>query len=245
MFASIAYLYNLIIYIPLYNGLIALIVLFPWIDAGVAIILFTIIIRLILFPFSRQSIKTQIKMREIQPEIAALQKKYTNKQEQTLKTMELYKQKGIRPLAGMLILFIQLPILLGLYYVFARSGLPVVNTSILYSFVHIPMINMIFIGLLDISKTSIIMAAIAAISQYIQLRFSLASQVSSTGPDNPATAMSRQMRYIMPVMIFVLAFRFPAAISLYWAVGNLFMLGQELFVRFHHERGKKKIIGLS
>jgi YidC/Oxa1 family membrane protein insertase len=245
MFASITYLYNLIIYIPLYNGLIGLIVLFPWIDAGVAIILFTIIVRLILFPFSRQSIKTQIKMREIQPEIAALQKKYTNKQEQTLKTMELYKQRGIRPLAGVLILFIQLPILLGLYYVFAKSGLPVVNTGILYPFIHTPTINMIFIGLLDISKTSIIMAAIAAISQYIQLRFSLASQVSSNGPNNPAAAMSKQMRYIMPAMIFVLAFRFPAAISLYWAVGNLFMLGQELFVRFHHERGKRKVIGLA
>src|ERR1035437_1010609 len=245
MFASITYLYNLIIYIPLDNGLIGLMDIFPWIDAGVAIILFTIIIRLILFPFSRQSIKTQIRMREIQPEIAALQKKYTNKQEQTLKTMELYKQRGIRPLAGVLILFIQLPILLGLYYVFAKSGLPVVDTSILYSFIHVPTINMNFIGLLDISKTSIIMAAIAAISQYIQLRFSLASQVSPTSPNNPATAMSRQMQYIMPVMIFVIAFRFPAAISLYWAVGNLFMLGQELFVRFHHERGKRKVIGLN
>ena len=183
-------------------------------------------------------------MREIQPEISAIQKKFTNKQEQTLKTMELYKQKGIRPLAGVLILFIQLPILLGLYYVFAKSGLPVVNTSILYSFIHVPTINMNFIGLLDISKTSIIMAAIAAISQYIQLRFSLASQVSSTGPNNPAATMSRQMQYIMPIMIFAIAFRFPAAISLYWAVGNLFMLGQELFVRFHHERGKRKVIGL-
>ena len=245
MFASIAYLYNLIIYIPLYNGLIWLISLLPWIDVGVAIILFTIIIRLILFPFSRQSIKTQIMMREIQPEIAALQKKYTNKQEQTLKTMELYKKKGIRPLAGVLILFIQLPILLGLYYVFAKSGLPVINTSILYSFVHAPIINMNFLGLLDMSKLSIFMAVIAALSQYIQLRFSLASQVSASDPSNPAAAMSRQMQYIMPIMIFVIAFRFPAAISLYWTVGNLFMLGQELFVRFHHERGKKKVIGLN
>ena len=222
-----------------------LMAVFPWIDIGVAIILLTIIVRLVLFPFSRQSIKTQIRMREIQPEIAALQKKYTNKQEQTLKTMELYRQKGIRPLAGVLILFIQLPILLGLYYVFAKSGLPTINTTILYPFVHIPTINMNFLGVLDMSKMSILMAAIAAISQYIQLRFSLASQVSSSDPNNPAAAMSKQMRYIMPAMIFILAFRFPAAISLYWAVGNLFMLGQELFVRFHHERGKKKVIGLS
>src|SRR5665213_3039329 len=115
MFSSIAHAYNLIIYIPLYNGLIGLIDLFPWMDAGVAIIVFTIIIRLVLFPLSRQSVKTQIRMREIQPEIAALQKKFTNKQEQTLKTMELYRQKGIRPLAGTLLLFIQLPILFGLY----------------------------------------------------------------------------------------------------------------------------------
>ena len=184
-------------------------------------------------------------MREIQPEIAVLQKKHTNKQEQMQKTMELYKKHNIRPLGGTLVLFIQLPILLGLYYVFARSGLPVVDTGILYSFVHIPTININFLGLLDISKTSITMAAMAAISQYLQLRFSLASQPATAGANNPAAAMGKQMRYIMPVMIFVIAFRFPAAISLYWAVGNLFMLGQELFVRFHHERGKRKVIGLT
>ena len=245
MFSSIAYLYNLIIYIPLYNGLIGLINIFPWMDAGVAIIIFTIIIRLILFPLSRKSIKTQIRMREIQPEIAAVQKKYTNKQEQMLKTMELYKKHNIKPLGGTLVLFIQLPILIGLYYVFARSGLPVIDTAILYPFVHSPSINMNFLGILDISKTSITMAAIAAISQYLQLRFSLASQPTTGGTNNPAAAMSKQMRYIMPVMIFVIAFRFPAAISIYWIIGNLFMLGQELFVRFHHERGKRKVIGLN
>src|ERR1039458_5701064 len=227
MFASLAHFYNLIIYIPLYNGLIGLIDIFPWMDAGVAIIVFTIIIRLILFPLSKKSIKTQIRMREIQPEIAAVQKKYTNKQEQMLKTMELYKKHDIKPLGGTLVLFIQLPILIGLYYVFARSGLPVVNTSILYSFVHSPSINMNFLGLLDISKISITMAAIAAVSQYLQLRFSLASQPATSGANNPAAAMSKQMRYIMPVMIFIIAFRFPAAISIYWIIGNLFMLGQE------------------
>lgn len=184
-------------------------------------------------------------MREIQPEISALQKKFTNKQEQMVKTMELYKKHKIKPLGGTLVLFIQLPILIGLYYVFARSGLPVVNTAILYSFVHSPAINMNFLGLLDISKTSITMAVIAAASQYLQLRFSLASQTSVGGVDNPAAAMTKQMRYIMPVMIFIIAFRFPAAISLYWTIGNLFMLGQELFVRFHHERGKTKAIGLA
>ncbi len=57
------------------------------------------------------------------------------------------------------------------------------------------------------------MAAIAAISQYLQLRFSLASQPAVGGATNPAAAMTKQMRYLMPVMIFILAFRFPAAIS--------------------------------
>ena len=248
MFSSFAYFYNLIIYIPLYNGLIGLINIFPWMDVGVAIIAFTIIIRLVLFPLSKKSIKTQIRMREIQPEIAAVQKRYTDKQEQMLKTMELYKKHNIRPLAGTLILFIQLPILIGLYYVFARSGLPVVNAAILYPFVHLPSINMNFLGILDISKTSIFMAVVAAASQYVQLRYSLASQpqaAMTNGADNPTAAMSKQMRYIMPVMIFILAFRFPAAISLYWTIGNLFMLGQELFVRFHHEKGKRKVIGLA
>lgn len=239
-----SHLYSVIIYDPLYNGLIYLMDVFPWMDAGIAIIVFTVIVRLVLFPLSRQSIKTQIMMRELQPEIAAIQKKYANKQEQTVKTMELYRERKVHPFAGTLLLIVQLPILIAIYSIFARSGLPQVNAAILYPFVHVPAVNIYFLGFLNIASSSVVMAFIAAVTQYLQLRFSLASQAPASGGNDVAASMSRNMRYFMPAMIFILALRFPVAISLYWAVGNLFMLGQELFVRFHHEKGKEKAVAL-
>lgn len=246
MFASIAHLYNLAIYIPLYNGLIGLMDLFPWMDAGVAIIVFTIIIRLILFPLARRTVKTQIRMREIQPEILEVQKKIKDKQEQFLKTNEIYKKHNIHPFSStLLISIIQLPILIALNTIF-RYGLTVVNSSILYSFIHIPNVNIYFLDIIDITKPNIFIAVLVLVTQFLQMRFSLASQASSTPNSNPSMqASQKQMQYFLPVMIFSFAVFFPAALSIYWAIGNLFMLGQELFVRFHHEKGKQKAIGLN
>ena len=127
------YLYNTVIFYPLYNGLIFLFNSFHWMDAGVAVILFTLIIRLVLFPLSRKMVVTQIKMREIQPQLDQIKIDYKDdKQAQGVKTLEAYKKNGVNPFSGLFLTFIQLPIMYALNSVFIRSGLPVVNTAILY-----------------------------------------------------------------------------------------------------------------
>lgn len=242
-------LYHDFIFVPLYNGLIYLIDLFPWMDAGIAVIVFTIIVKLILFPISKKAIKTQIGMKELEPELARLRTTYKDdKQAQALKTMELYKEKGVNPFSSFFLLFIQLPILYALYSVFMGSGLPVVNVSYLYSFVGVPEISMHFLGLFDIAKPSVVFALLAAASQYFQLHYSLASAGATnssknknspaTKSDNPTDAaaemaqnMTKQMKYIFPVMVFFISFNLSAVISVYWIVSNLFTLGQELYVR--------------
>ena len=250
MFAAIAHIYNLVIYIPLYNGLIGLMDLFPWMDAGVAIIVFTIIIRLILFPSRAATVKTQIRMREIQPEISELQKKINEQAGTVPENERRFTTKHIfDPFSStLLISIIQLPILIALITIF--SPLRPAGRERKYPlscFIHIPIVNIVFSWILLISQrpTSSWLSS-PRVTQFLQLRFSFASQASST-PNRQSSMRpcSKTDALFLACHDFFLRFPFPAAISLYWAIGNLFMLGQELFVRFHHEKGKQKAIGLN
>ena len=123
---------------PFYNSLIFL-VDFITNDLGLAIILLTIIFRFVIFPLSKNQIKTQIKMREVQEPLKELKEKHKeNPQLMAQKMMELYKKHEIKPFSGMLLLFIQLPLLFGFYYMFLSAGLPNVNFELLYSFIPAP-----------------------------------------------------------------------------------------------------------
>src|SRR3989344_9437862 len=123
-----SFLYNSFIFNPLYNGLIFLMDILPWIDAGVAVVLFTIIIRTVLFPLSKKAIVTQVRMKELEPELNRIkQSMKDDRQGQALKIMALYKEKNISPFSSFFVLLIQLPIIFALYSIFLNSGLPVVN----------------------------------------------------------------------------------------------------------------------
>lgn len=233
-------LYHALVYNPLYNGLMYLMDVFPWMDAGVAVIIFTIIVRLILFPLSKKAIVTQVRMKELEPELNSLrQSMKEDRQGLALKTMALYKEKKVSPFSSFLVLIIQLPIIIALYSIFLRSGLPVVNSSLLYSFVHIPLVNMNFLGLLDISKSSIFLAIVAAVAQFFQLHFSLAVMKPAAGSTSGnsqmdmAQSMTKNMKYFFPVMVFFISYKIAAVVALYWTVTSIFTLGQELVVRRH------------
>ena len=235
----ISYLYNIIVFKPLYNGLIFIFDVIPWIDAGFSVILFTIIVRLILFPLSKKATITQVRMKEIEPELNELKRTITDKQQQALKVMELYKKKGVNPFSSFLLLLLQLPIIWALYSIFMNSGLPNVKPELLYSFISIPTIDMSFLGIFDIAKSNIFLAICAAIAQYLQLHFSLAaSNVKvNANSDNPsidmAQNMMKNMKYIFPVMVFFISYQISAVVAIYLIVSSLFTLGQELVVRRH------------
>jgi YidC/Oxa1 family membrane protein insertase len=159
-----------------------------------------------------------------------------NKQLQGLKTMELYKEKGVNPFSSFFQLLIQLPILYALYSIFVHSGLPVINEAYLYSFLSSPVVNMHFLGLIDVGQPSIFLSVVASISQFLQLHYSLASiktasDTDKNSPANIAQNMNKQMKYIFPVIIFFISYKISAVIAIYWAVSSLFTLGQELYVR--------------
>ncbi|MSR71610.1 MAG: YidC/Oxa1 family membrane protein insertase [Candidatus Taylorbacteria bacterium] len=231
-------MYNTLIYTPLYNGLVFLMNILPWVDAGVAVLLFTVIVKLILSPLSYKSVKTQVNMKQIEPELNALKVKFTDKQEQARQVMALYKAKGINPFSGFFLILIQLPIIFALYSIFWQSGLPHINVDILYSFVGVPAkVNMFFLGLVDISQKSIIISLCAAITQFFQIRYSMPKPAAPKDGDVPsfktdfARSMSFQMQYIMPIVVFFISYSISAAVAIYWSVSNLFMIGQEVYIR--------------
>jgi YidC/Oxa1 family membrane protein insertase len=229
-----SYIYHLFVFDPLYNGLIFLFDVFPWIDAGFAVIIFTIFVRLILFPLSKKSIVTQVRMKEIEPELNRLKQSVPDKQQQALKVMELYRNKGINPFSSFFLLFLQLPIIYALYSIFVSSGLPVVESSLLYSFINIPTIDMHFLGIFDTSMRSIPLSILASVAQYYQLHYSLASVSSTTGQaPNPVADAMKHMKYVFPIMIFFISYQISSVVAIYWTVSSLFTLGQELVVRRH------------
>ncbi|MEI6420079.1 MAG: YidC/Oxa1 family membrane protein insertase [bacterium] len=240
-----SYLFHTFCYNPLYNGLIALLAVFPWMDAGVAVIIFTILVKLALFPISKKAVRTQLLMKEIQKDIEEIKKKSGgNKQEEAQKTMALYKEKGINPFSGIFLMLIQLPIIFALYFIFWKGGLPIVDSSLLYSFIPVPTaVNMHFLGFLDITKTSIVVAALAAISQFYQIRLAMPAMPAVKGKigegsfkDELARSMSVQMKYVLPVFVFIGAYNLPSVVGIYWITSNLFAIGQELYMRKIHKK---------
>ena len=225
-------------YQPIYNALAYIISVAPGANVGVSVVLLTLLVRGALLPLSHKSVTSQAKMRSIAPHIEKLKEKHKdNKQEQARKTMELYKEHGINPFSGCLLVVVQLPIIFALYYVFFK-GLPHLNADILYSFVHLPSAapSMMFLGIL-LSGKSVIMAAFAAVSQYFQIKLSVPVMAPAEKDAKPsfkddfARSFNVQMRYMLPVIVFGISYSISAAVALYWTTSNLFSVAHELYVK--------------
>jgi len=232
-------LFHTIIYQPLYNILIFLYNVVPGKDFGVSIILITIFLRVILMPLYKKQIESQQKMQELQPKIKELQERTKgNKEQQTKQMMELYKEHKTNPFSGCLPLIVQLVFLIAIYQVLIKissNGLSV-DTSQLYSFVANPgKINQFFIYIVDLTKPNIVIAALAAIAQYFQTKMLMKQQPQvakkdDSGKPDMAQMMSKQMLYLGPFLTLFIGIKFPAGLALYWLVGTLFMLAQQVVI---------------
>lgn len=229
--------FQTVLYEPLYNALIFLSSIVPGNDLGVAIILLTIIVKLILYPLYHKTLITQIKMREINPILKEIKNdKKLSKEEQTKKILALYKEHGLNPLTGFLVLLIQLPIVISLFYVF--KGTVDFHPEILYGFISTPeTINHIFLGLFDVTKSSYFFAVLAGLTQFFQIRLSI-PPIPKPDKDKPRSfeddfqrSMNMQMRYFMPVVVVFISITLPAAIAIYWSSNNFLSILHELFVK--------------
>ena len=189
-------------------------------------------------------------MRKIEPEINEIKLKYKNdKKLQAEKTMLLYKEKGINPFAGILLMLIQLPILIALYLVFLKGGLPIIDQTTIYSFTKIPdIINMNLFGV-SVADKSIIFALFVAITQFLQMQITIPQTKKketkdgekSNFTDELAKSMNMQMKYVMPVIMFFIAKSFPLVVSLYLITSSLFAIGQELYVRNRYKDNANQV----
>lgn len=230
----ISSVYHALFFNPLYNALILLFRFLPWADAGVIVILLTALVRLALFPLSRKAVLTQVRMNEIAPEIEKLKREYKDKpEEQARRTLELYREKKINPFSGILVILIQIPVIFALYRIFLHFN--DVMTNLLYPFVKEPAhINTIFLGLMDVTGKSAILAFFAALTTYFQISISTQSQPKPKGTsmgDQLTRNMQSQMKYLFPALVFFISYKISAVIALYWLTTNLFTIGQELAVR--------------
>ena len=253
------FLFNELVYRPLYNLLILAYNIIPYHDFGIAIILVTLIIKFLLVPLSRKQIESQKKMQEMQPKIKEIQAKYKkNKEKQSKALMEFYKKNKANPFSGCFPTIFQLIFLIAIYQVLfniSRAGL-IVDNKQLYSFVTDPgQINQLFLGIINLSQSinlshltiqvlpQIILVILAAIAQYFQTKMLMpvpkTTQTSKKKGGDMSQMMSKQMLYFGPLLTLFIGIKFPAGLALYWLVSILFaIIQQTLLIK---ERDTKKV----
>src|SRR3989344_5324250 len=187
--------YNEVFYRPLLGALVFLTSVLPGHDLGLAVILLTVFIRTLTFPFTHQMLKTQSAMKRIEPEVKKIYAEKKNKEEQTKALMELYRAHGINPLSGFFM----------------------------------------FLGFIPLTEASVLLAVLAAASQFLQAKLAVVVSNSSDKKDMQRM-MQTQMVYFFPIMIFFIAFKLPAAVSLYWTAMNVFAIVHEAIVRRKAEK---------
>lgn len=184
---------------------------------GWAIIIFTVIIRVILLPLNAVQINSTRKMQEIQPELKALQEKYSSKDLETRnklneETQKLYKEAGVNPYAGCLPMVIQLPVMWALYQAIWRTP-EMQNGKFLW---------------MDLGKPDpyYILPILATVFTF------LSSYIATLSvPKSSQTTMTKMMSYVMAIMVGIWAIVFQSAISLYWVISNLFQVVQTLVLQ--------------
>lgn len=227
---------KIIFYVPLLNLLVFLYNIVPWQDLGVAIILLTLIIKLVLYPLNKKAITSQKALQDLQPKLDDIKKKYKNDKEGQAKAMmEIYKKEKINPASSCLPMLVQLPFLIAVYRVF-KTGLDNGSLDYLYPFIYNPGVlnNMAFFNLLDLSERNIILAILAGLAQFWQGKMLAtkkpAIKTEGSKDEGFATIMNKQMLYVMPVFTVFIGLSFPAGLTLYWLVNTLLTALQQLII---------------
>lgn len=188
---------------------------------GIAIIILTIVIKVLLLPFALKQIKSMKGMQEIQPKVAALQKKYKNDRAKlSIEMQKLYREHNISPLAGCLPLLVQMPFLVSIFY--ALQGFQ-------YDSAHA---SFLWLSSLASKDPTYVLPILSAVSTW-----ALSAQTAPKNAEGP----QKMMTYFMPLFIGYISINFPSGLVIYWVVSNLFQLVQQTIV-FHKDKGLRSVI---
>lgn len=248
-------------YAPVYNLFVFLVALVPGHAFGWAVIMVTLVIRFLLLIPQHHVLVNSRKMQAIQPKIKALQEKLKGDQAKLgIELLELYKKEKVNPLGSCLPLMIQMPILIVLYWVIQDINNPA-STYYLYEFqkdFNVSVIQTVFYGI-DLLHVGGIVGAILAVVvgalQWVQIKFSLPKveekapkkfekkEDGSLEPEISAmpdpAMMNAMMLWMMPLMMAFTTYYLPAGVGIYWFVGTVFMIIQQLVVNTLHPNDKK------
>lgn len=178
-----------------------------WDSYGLAILVVTIIIRLIILPLTLKQYRSSKKMQMIQPEMQKLREKYKDDpKKQQEETMKLFQKEGVNPLAGCFPLLVQMPILIALYNAIMRNA-EIKEHSFLWMQLGTP-------------DPYYILPLIAALTTFLQQKM-MSSQMN---------AQMQSLMFIFPVLIFVMSMSFASALPLYWVYSNIFTIVQTYFI---------------
>lgn len=184
---------------------------------GVAIILMTIIVKMLLYPLTAKQISSTKSMMELQPKMKAIQTRYKDdKVMLNQKLAELYKEQGVNPLAGCLPLLVQMPIMIGIFY-----GIR--------DFQYAGPASFLWMQSISAPDPLYILPVLSALTTFIQSK--------QTMPDT-SSPQNKVMLYFMPLFIGYISFTFPAGLVLYWVVMNLMQIGQQALMNKNAAAGK-------
>lgn len=222
-------LFNEILFRPIFNILVAVYNTAAFQDFGLAVVIVTIMVRLILSPLSIKAIRSQRSLAVLQPKIKEIQEKFKNNREEIGRaTMELYKANGVNPFSGCLPLLVQIPVLLALYQAFQAVFQPN-SLSSLYSFITNPgAINQVSLGFIQLSQSNPVLAIVAGVLQFLQSR--QASKMQSTGQNDQMASMNKQMLYLFPLIVIIISWKLQVGIVLYWITTTLFSIVEQLYI---------------
>lgn len=229
--------FHTVFYDPIYNALVALVALIPGSDVGIAVIIVTIIIRLILLPSSLSAARTQRAMKTLEPKIKELKEKHKgNKEKEAIDTLALYRDARVNPFLSILTVFIQIPVLLALYWVFYYEPLSAINTARLYAFTPVPAaVSLQFLGIISVAGKSLVLAALAGVTQFFQAHLALSGTMKPSdvkGMQNDfQKVMGMQLKYVFPFIIAAISYTTSGAVALYFVTTNLAGMAQEWYVR--------------
>lgn len=231
-------LFNVIFIRPIFNLLIFIYNILPWPDIGIATIILTILIRLILAPLFYKSTKQQMIINQLQPALKKIQKEYKDDTQKLAKAqMELYNKHKINPFGNCLVSLLQLPIILAVYQVFLKGFGAETIQKYIYSFITPPIsINPVFLGIINLNKPNIFLAILSAVLQYISTKLSLPPAASKsekiTDPTQKITnVFQKEMVFIGPAITFIILLGLPSNLGIYWSITTLFSIAQQWFIK--------------
>ena len=244
-------MFHTLFYKPIYNLIVVILTIIPLHDIGAAIIIVTLIVKLLLLPLNLSALRTQYLMKRLEPEmnkIKELQK--TKPQEASQRMVELYKKEKVNPFASIFVVILQIPVFFALYFVFSKGLFS--DPKSLYSFVIFPTtLHTLAFGLLDVTKKNVVIAVLVGASSYLLAK----RQTTSMAPkketheesfqDHFMKSMRVQMLYVLPIIIATSSAVLPSALGLYWFTSNVIGYAQDVYMKnklahLHPDRHIKK-----